>query len=99
MRFKNFLLLILLPLMVSCYGILKSSGGGERVSTEKRFVNTSDIALPSGYTIDLAAKNLTFPTGITFDDEGQPYVTESGYSYGEVFTEPKLERINKDGSL
>lgn len=99
MRFRFLLLLILLPFLVSCYGILKSSGGGERVNTEKRFVNTSDIALPSGYTIDLAAKNLTFPTGITFDDEGQPYVTESGYSYGEVFTEPKLVRINKDGSL
>lgn len=88
-----------MALLTSCYGILRSSGGGERVSAEKRFINTYDVILPQGYEIEVAAKNLTFPTGITFDNTGIPYVTESGYSYGEVFTVPKLIRINKDGSL
>lgn len=41
---------------------------------------------------------LTFPTGITFDGEGAPVVVESGYSYGEVFTEPRLVRIEPDGT-
>lgn len=66
---------------------------------ESRFVNTSDVALPKGYVIEAVAKNLTFPTGVAFDDSGNAYVTESGYSYGEVFTQPKLLRINRDGSV
>ncbi|HLN54428.1 MAG TPA: PQQ-dependent sugar dehydrogenase [Bacteroidales bacterium] len=99
MKIKLLLFIIPMALLVSCYGILKSAGGGQGVSIEKRFANTSDIALPSGYSIEIAAKNLTFPTGITFDDAGVPYVTESGYSYGEVFTEPKLVKINNDGTV
>ena len=27
-----------------------------------------------------------------------PHVVEAGYSYGEVFTTPRLMRVNKDGS-
>lgn len=99
MKTRLFLLFFPLALLSSCYGILRSSGGGQHVEAEKRYLNTSDIALPAGYKIEVSAKNLTFPTGITFDNAGVPYVTESGYSYGEVFTVPKLIRINKDGSL
>lgn len=99
MRLRLFLVIIPVLFLLSCYGILKSSGGGQHVSSEKRYINTFDVALPAGYEIEVAAKNLTFPTGITFDNDGVPYVTESGYSYGEVFTVPRLLRINRDGSL
>lgn len=98
MRIRTLLFIIPMVLFVSCYGVLRSSGGGQRVTSERRFLNTSDITLPAGYDID-AAKNLTFSTGITFDNDGVPYVTESGYSYGEVFTEPRLVKRNNDGSL
>lgn len=99
MRIRTLLFIIPMVLFVSCYGVLRSSGGGQRVTSERRFLNTSDITLPAGYDIEIAAKNLTFPTGITFDNDGVPYVTESGYSYGEVFTEPRLVKRNNDGSL
>jgi glucose/arabinose dehydrogenase len=45
------------------------------------------------------ATGLTFPTGVAFDEQGQLYITESGYSYGEVFLEPKLLRVEPGGSL
>ncbi|MFN7141329.1 MAG: PQQ-dependent sugar dehydrogenase, partial [Limisphaerales bacterium] len=44
------------------------------------------------------AQGLTFPSGVTFDDQGSVYVVESGYSYGELWTTPRLLKINGDGS-
>ena len=57
--------------------------------------NRGDIALPPTYVVDLIADQLTFPTSVTFDDRGDVYVTESGYSYGEVFTVPRLVRLRE----
>ena len=83
-----------------CYHLKSSSGGGEGVSfSGSRTLNSRDIALPAGYIIEVVAENLTFPTGITFDDSGVLYITESGYSYGEVFKEPRLLRINNGGTI
>jgi hypothetical protein len=96
MKLKVVLYLFPFIFLSSCYTIIRSSGGGERVKAETRFTNTSDISLPDGYMIEVVAEKLTFPTGISFDDAGNPYVTESGYSYGEVFREPKLLKINSD---
>jgi glucose/arabinose dehydrogenase len=98
MKLKIFLSLFPVIFLVSCYSVIRSSGGGQRVSGESRYANTSDIALPNGYLIEVVAEKLTFPTGIAFDNQGNPYVTESGYSYGEVFREPKLLKINSDGT-
>jgi sugar lactone lactonase YvrE len=90
--------LLLTLALSSCYSMRKSKGGGQTdVPTERR-LNPADIALPNGYKIEAVAQGLTFPTGVTFDDKGQPYVIEAGYSYGEVWLEPKLLRINPDGT-
>jgi glucose/arabinose dehydrogenase len=63
-----------------------------------RQVDPADVALPAGYRIEVVARGLTFPTDITFDDQGRAYVIEAGYSYGEVFTMPRLLRIEPNGS-
>jgi glucose/arabinose dehydrogenase len=76
-----------------------SSGGGQTSFTPPRVLNPNDVTLPAGYKISVAASTLTFPTGVTFDDTGTPYVVESGYSYGEVWTAPRLLKVNSDGSL
>lgn len=89
-----------LLLSPSCYRIMSSDGGGQLSYTpEQRNIDPSDVLLPEGYTIETVATGLTFPTAITFDEMGTPYVIEAGYSYGEVFLEPKLLRIEEDGSL
>lgn len=99
MKIISVFYLFLMLLLTSCYSIHRSAGGGQRVKADnERKINIPDIALPDGYQIVVAAQGLTFPTGIAFDEDGICYVTEAGYSYGEVFTEPKLLRINNDGS-
>lgn len=89
----NFLCAALLLALYGCYGLRSSQGGGQ-VKNPVRRINPSDIALPEGYKIEAVATGLTFPTGITFDDDGQVYVIESGYSYGETWTEPRLLKLD-----
>lgn len=90
------LLFVLTAAAYGCYAIRGSSGGGQ-TSFKLREINTEDIALPPGYMIEAVAKDLTFPTGVAFDGDGKAYVVESGYSYGELWTTPRLLRIEKDG--
>ena len=75
----------------------KSQGGGQISNVPARATNVSDIAVPKGYKVELVTTGLTFPTACTFDEEGNLYVIEAGYSYGEVWGEPKLLRVNVDG--
>src|SRR5438105_2149564 len=93
-------------LLSGCYVMRTGTGGGNAPlhsqvlpgrRVDERPINTEDIALPSGYRIDALATGLTFPTGVTTDDQARVYVVESGYSYGEVWTTPRLIRIETDG--
>lgn len=81
--------------VAGCYSMRGSSGGGETHFEPPRQVSPSDIALPDGYQIEAVATGLTFPTDVAFDAEGNVYVTEAGYSYGEVFTTPRLVRLDE----
>lgn len=80
-----------------CYVMRPSAGGSEISSAGPRTVQPADIALPEGYAVEVVATGLTFPTGVTFDDAGRVYVVEAGYSYGEVFSTPRLLRIEPNG--
>lgn len=99
-RFSFFLLLLLLSFaFAGCFRTRTSKGGGEIKSTKlERKINATDIALPKGYKIEVVAKGLTYPTGIAFDESGNSYVTESGYAYGEEWTQPTLKKIETDGT-
>ncbi|HEX2535962.1 MAG TPA: hypothetical protein VHK69_19610, partial [Chitinophagaceae bacterium] len=95
----GFLLLLSFPFFFShCYRMRASHGGGEIKAIPARTVNAADISLAPGYRIEPVAQGLTFPTAAAFDAEGRLYVTESGYAYGEVWTEPRLLRINSGGT-
>jgi glucose/arabinose dehydrogenase len=74
-----------------------SQGGGQIRAVQTRTTNPTDVLLPPGYKIELVAKDFTFPTAVTFDDAGNLYVLESGYCYGEVFTDPQLLKIENNG--
>ena len=93
------LLALVLALAVSggCYTWRASSGGGQAEFDGERQIDPSDIALPEGYRIEAVARNLTFPSGITWDEGGRLYITETGYSYGDVRLTPRLLRIEPDG--
>lgn len=74
-------------------------GGGGQTQELRISPNPADIALPGGYRIELVAAGLTFPTGVAVDESGRIFVVESGYSYGEVFTRPRLLEVAGDGSV
>ncbi len=74
-----------------------SKGGGQISSIPARTLNVNDIAVPKGYKIEPVTSGLTFPTAVAFDDEGNLYVIESGYSYGEIWGEPKLFKVGENG--
>jgi glucose/arabinose dehydrogenase len=78
-----------------CYGLKASDGGGQVMQPASRTIDEAGVALPPGYAIEPIATQLTFPTSITFDDQSEAYVTESGYAYGEVVTVPRLLRVRK----
>jgi len=79
----------------ACFALSGSEGGGQILTPASRTMNHGDVALPRGFAIDLISNHLTFPTSVTFDDQGDVYVTESGYSYGEVFGVPRLLRLRE----
>jgi glucose/arabinose dehydrogenase len=93
------LLLSCAVLASSCGRIIPNRGGGNVKAPADRPIAAEDVALAPGYAIEPVAAGLTFPTGMAFDDAGHAYVIESGYSYGEVFTAPKLLRLEPDGRM
>ncbi len=87
------LLLCLLAIMYGCYGTRASKGGGQTSVPHNRTTRAADLLLPEGYRAEVVATGLNFPTAVAFDDNGGLYAIEAGYSYGEVFTHPRLLKI------
>jgi glucose/arabinose dehydrogenase len=81
----------------SCWKLRGHYGGPHSFETVDRPLQPADIALPAGYRIEAVARGLTYPTAIAFDEAGQVYVTESGYSYGEIWTPPRLLKVAANG--
>src|SRR4051812_40511161 len=90
-------LVLALAATSACYSMRPSRGGGRAHASLPRRVDPADVAVPDGYRVDVVATGLTFPTSVTFDDDGRLYVVESGYSYGEAFDTPKLLRVEPGG--
>jgi glucose/arabinose dehydrogenase len=90
-------LLLAAASITGCYTMLPSEGGGQTDFELPRKVEPADVALPEGYRIEPIATELTFPTGVTFDAQGIPYVVEAGYSYHDVFTVPRVLRVMPGG--
>jgi len=86
-------------LLAGCYGFRPSSGGGQISGNVSRSINANDVALPPGYRIEPIARGLTFPTSATFDERGALFIVESGYCYGEVWTTPRLLRVETNGAV
>lgn len=59
-----------------------------------RVARPSDIAMPDGFKIEAAAKGLSAPTMVAFDDRGRMLIAESGYHGGG---ESRVTRIEHSG--
>src|SRR3954469_16580717 len=98
LKFSAILLSVVIIFGSGCYAVRRSSGSGQGKFSGDRKVDPGSIAVTRGYRIEMVSRALTFPTGVTFDQEGRAYVVESGYAYGEVWTKPRLLRIVPDGA-
>jgi glucose/arabinose dehydrogenase len=63
---------------------------GPAVAQEDADSRFPTVALPEGYRIEKVVGGLTFPTSVTWDDEGRMYVAEAG---GQFLEEPAPSRI------
>jgi len=70
-------------------------------ATPRLPVKPEDIVIQKGYALDAVALGLTFPTSITFDDDGNIYIAEAGYSYGPAKSagQGRVLRLEPDGSM
>ena len=91
--------LLAIFLFTGCYSVRPSAGAGQTSFKPPRTINAADIALVKGFQIEPILTGLTFPTGVTFDSDGRLCVVESGYAYGEVWTKPRLLRLEANGKL
>ncbi len=48
--------------------------------------------------LELVAEGLAFPTSLTFDEAGVPYVAEAGLPFGGAAPGGRIWRIGSDGS-
>lgn len=93
-----FVSLLIASSLAGCYSIRPSNGGGQTSFNGPRTIKAADIAIQAGYRIVPIASGFTFPTGVAVDESGDVYVVEAGYSYGEVFTTPRLIKVAANGS-
>lgn len=98
-HYPVFLLICFVFLASSCYKLKGHYGGFQNFEPENRKITLEDIALPEGYQVEALATGLTYPTGLTLDEDGNVYVTEAGYCYGEIWTTPRLLKIGSQGEI
>jgi glucose/arabinose dehydrogenase len=94
---------VVISLLTGCLFQASPSRGGGQVSdsaaTRPRRPSAAQVDVPVGYRIEALTRGLTFPTAIAFGDDGAIFVAESGYSYGELVTQPRILAIRADGSV
>jgi len=84
-------------LLISSCSRVRPPAGGHDIAAP-RTADIENVRLPAGYRIEVVASTLTFPSGVTFDDIGEPFVVEAGLSHGERFVPPRLVRVAPDGT-
>src|SRR5437667_11565 len=57
----------------------------------------SAAQVPDGYKVEVAVKDLTYPTSVDFDDAGNMYVAEGGYVYGDHSAPGRILQVTPQG--
>lgn len=60
--------------------------------------NPQAATVPQGFSVEVFAANLTYPTSIEFDDRGGIYVAEAGYNYGDEVAPARILYYTSSGS-
>ncbi|WP_339372756.1 hypothetical protein [Paenibacillus elgii] len=62
-------------------------------------VGGPDYWLDPSYRLEPVISGLTYPTSLVFDENGEMYVAESGYSYGPAYAKGRVLHIDKAGRV
>lgn len=57
------------------------------------------VQVPDGYTAEVFMEGLVWPTSIEFDGDGNVYIAEAGYAYGDPFAPARVFRITQAGEI
>ncbi|MCJ8165669.1 hypothetical protein MKJ04_12525 [Pontibacter sp. E15-1] len=63
----------------------------------ERTVQAGDVQVPASYKVEAAATRLAVPSGIAFDEQGNVFFIEAGYSCIDVFKKPRLVQLMPNG--
>jgi hypothetical protein len=55
--------------------------------------NNGGYELEEGYKLEKVLSGLTYPTNIEFDDKGEIYIAEAGFTYPFIYTESRISKI------
>jgi glucose/arabinose dehydrogenase len=55
--------------------------------------------VPAGYKAEVFMKDLIWPTSVDFDENGNVYVAEAGYAYGDPFAPAHILQISASGQI
>ncbi|HVL69068.1 MAG TPA: PQQ-dependent sugar dehydrogenase [Vicinamibacterales bacterium] len=52
--------------------------------------------VPPGYRVEIAVKDLIYPSSVEFDDQGNLFIAEAGYIYGDLVAPARILRVRQD---
>ena len=55
--------------------------------------------VPEGYRVEVAVKDLVYPSSIDVDREGNLYIAEAGHVYGDPAAPTRIWRVTTDGRM
>lgn len=95
---KNALLFSISILLFACTAVQKQMKQETMQSKiPDRQTDASDVQVPAGYRVEALSSGFTFPIAATYDDQGNLYVVETGYSYDGAWEFPKLIKLGSNG--
>lgn len=57
------------------------------------------LRLLPGFRAEAVVVDLTYPSSAAFDEQGNLYIAEAGYVYGDAFAPKRIWRVSQDGGV
>lgn len=61
--------------------------------------DASAAHVAKGFDVEVFLHDLTYPTSVEFDDRGNLFVAEAGFSYGDPAAMPRISMVTPDGEV
>lgn len=96
---------LLIGLVTSCRGTspaVRAPEAPESAPAEFPRIPRADPAaarVPEGYRVEIAVRDLAYPSSIALDDRGNLYVAEAGYVYGDPSAPARVLRVGPSGRI